>query len=70
MVLCAPVGMARVKITAKDITEGAASSEKAEHLSGGRNLVGRGRRSFGANEEGEACPDSEVWAFGHVRGLD
>jgi len=35
MVLCAPAGKARVKITAKDITEGAALPEKAGHLSEG-----------------------------------
>ena len=31
--------MARVKITAKDITEGAASSEEAEHLSEGEESL-------------------------------
>jgi len=35
LVLCAAAGMARVKITAKDVTEGAASSEEVEHLSEG-----------------------------------
>ena len=31
--------MARVKITAKDITEGAALPEKVEHLSGGEESL-------------------------------
>ena len=73
LVLFAAAGMARVKITAKDITEGAASPEKVEHLSEGEgeeSFVGRGRRSFGADEEREACPDSEVSTFGHVCGSD
>jgi hypothetical protein len=35
LVLCAAAGIARVKITAIDVTEGAASSEEVEHLSEG-----------------------------------
>ena len=39
LVLFAAAGIARVKITAKDITEGVASPEKAEHLSGGKESL-------------------------------
>ena len=37
--LCAAAGIARVKITAKDVTEGAASSEEVEHLSEGEESL-------------------------------
>ena len=36
--LCSLAGMSRVKITAKDITEGAGSFEERDHLSNGEDL--------------------------------